>query len=160
MSGLSYAAARGGETPVTAFESKLNGTLYGLMQWADWEQLQHRLRSEVSTRWYVTAAGAESPDAPLTPDALRQVVDAVAGLLKKDHLEDYLGIVYVDDVADPTLIKIYDPNNLGSSCGSIGYKVQPGWVLSLDPPVRVTTPVPLPGNRQRWWASLRARLVG
>ncbi len=29
-----------------------------------------------------------------------------------------LGIVYVDDPVAPSLIKIYDPNNLGSTCGS------------------------------------------
>jgi len=38
--------------------------------------------------------------------------------LRADHHESYCGIVYADDLDKPRLIKIYDPNNLGSSCGS------------------------------------------
>ncbi len=34
---------------------------------------------------------------------------------------DYCGIVYADDSENPTLVKVYDLNNLGPSCGSCGY---------------------------------------
>jgi len=58
------------------------------------------------------------------------------------------------------IIKIYDPNNLGAACGSIGFKVLPGWVLSLDRPTPFAAATPLPGNRQRWWDALHQRLLG
>lgn len=73
----------------------------------------------------------------------------ITALPRNDHREDYLGIVYVDD-----------PNNLGATCGSIGFKVPPGWVLSLDRPTPIEAATPLPGNRRRWWEALHRRLLG
>lgn len=145
---------------MTGFESKLNGTLYGLMRWQDWDALKQRFQDESGNRWYAYAVGAELPETTLDADALRHLLDEIDALLRRDHTEDYLGIVYVDDLDAPSFIKIYDPNNLGASCGSIGYKVQPGWILSLDRPTPIQADTPLPGNRRRWWEGVRARLVG
>ena len=44
-------------------------------------------------------------------------VTEIDRLLRQDHAEDYCGIVYADDLQQPRFIKIYDPNNLGVSCG-------------------------------------------
>lgn len=145
---------------MNAFETKLNGTLYGLMQWSDWDRLGAALRTETAARWHVSAVGAEAPAAPLDPATLSVLLDEIGALLRNDHQEDYLGIVYVDDLDTPSLIKIYDPNNLGSACGSIGFKVLPGWVLSLDRPTPFAVATPLPGNRRRWWDVLHRRLLG
>lgn len=84
------------------------------------------------------------------------LIAEIDALLRRDHDRDRLGIVYVDDRDEPTLVKIYDPNHLGASCGSVGYRVPPGWVLSLDPPSRIDNPAPLPGSRRRWWERLAA----
>lgn len=145
---------------MNAFEAKLNGTLYGLMQWSAWDRLQASLREDSAAHWYVSAAGTTAPARPLDPVALHVLLDEITALLRNDHREDYLGIVYVDDVDAPTLVKIYDPNNLGASCGSIGFKVPPGWVLSLDRPTPIEAATPLPGNRRRWWEALQQRLLG
>lgn len=145
---------------MSAFETKLNGTLYGLMQWPSWDRLEATLREETVARWYVSAVGAEAPATPLDPVALRVLLAEITTLLRNDHREDYLGIVYVDNLDAPTLIKIYDPNNLGAACGSIGFKVPPGWVLSLDRPTLIDASTPLPGNRRRWWDALHLRLLG
>jgi hypothetical protein len=48
----------------------------------------------------------------------RRIHRAHRRLLRAEHHESYCGIVYADDLENPRLIKIYDPNNLGSSCGS------------------------------------------
>ncbi|MDP1904792.1 MAG: hypothetical protein Q8M09_11190 [Pseudomonadota bacterium] len=144
---------------MSGFETKLNGTLYGLMRWADWDVLRERLLAEVENRWFAYAVGTDIPAVPLPPAAMHPFLGEIDSLLRRDHDEDYLGIVYVDDLDAPSLIKIYDPNNLGSACGSIGYKVPPGWVLSLDPPSAIAAITPLPGNRRRWWAGLRERLM-
>ncbi|MBU1223066.1 MAG: hypothetical protein KKA22_08910 [Gammaproteobacteria bacterium] len=50
---------------MNAFETKLNGTLYGLMQWSDWDRLHARLGEETAARWHVSAVGALGPAAPL-----------------------------------------------------------------------------------------------
>lgn len=141
------------------FETKLDGTLYGLMRWTDWDALRSRLLADAGKRWFAYAVGADIPAMPLLPAALQTLLEEIDALLRRDHDQDYLGIVYVDDLDAPSLIKIYDPNNLGSTCGSIGHKVPPGWVLSLDPPSVIATITPLPGNRRRWWADLSERFV-
>jgi hypothetical protein len=145
---------------MSGFEAKLNGMLYGLMRWADWDRLREQMLKEAASRWFAYGVGAELPAGPMNPTALRVLLTEIDALLRRDHEENYLGIVYVDDPASPSLVKIYDPNNLGSTCGSIGYKVPPGWVLSLDPPTRIDAVVLLPGNRRRWWESLRERFAG
>lgn len=53
-------------------------------------------------------------------------LDEVTTLLREDHAEPYLGIVYVDDRNEPEFIKIYGNDNLRSSCGSSGQRVLPG----------------------------------
>jgi hypothetical protein len=55
-------------------------------------------------------------------------------LLRDEHRESYCGIVYADDLDKPRLIKIYDPNNLGSSCGSSKNPPGPGWIMSRCAP--------------------------
>lgn len=98
--------------------------------------------------------GCGVPDTPLAGTELDKALTEIDLLLRRVHEEAYLGIVYADDLAHPTLVKIYDPNNLGSSCGSCGYTLPPGWVLSLRPPEPIASDIPLPGNRRRWWQSL------
>lgn len=143
---------------MNAFETKLNGPLQGVMHWRDWDALRARLTADGEARWHAYAVGEALPEAPLPMAAFKAVLAEIDALLRRDHGEDYLGIVYVDDPWAPTLVKIYDPNHLGSACGSIGYKVQPGWVLSVDAPRAIEAGAPLPGNRRRWWASLGSRL--
>jgi hypothetical protein len=135
------------------FEETLNGLLYGVMQWEQWDGLCRRL-SESGKPWYVYTVGCGVPDAPLTGAELVRTLTEITALLRREHEEDYLGIAYADDLVNPSLVKIYDPNNLGSSCGSAGYSIPPGWVLSLQAPLPVFNDVVLPGNRQRWWQNL------
>jgi hypothetical protein len=74
--------------------------------------------------------------------------------LRAEHHESYCGIVYADDLENPSLIKIYDPNNLGSSCGSSKTPHPPGWVMSRLPPDEIIAPRAAPENRKRWWQGL------
>ena len=136
-----------------SFTETLNGTLYGVMQWAHWERLCDQLRGG-GQAWYFYAVGCGVPDAPLQGMELDKALGEMDTLLRREHVESYLGIVYMDDLANPTLVKIYDPNNLGSSCGSCGYTIPSGWVLSLRPPEPIDSDIPLPGNRRRWWQGL------
>ena len=54
----------------------------------------------------------------------------------------------------PTLIKIFNPNYLGMSCGFSNNPLLPGWVMSLMPPQPIESQQPLPANRQHWWRVL------
>ena len=75
-------------------------------------------------------------------------------LLHRERHEDYCGIVYTDSMEAPALIKIFEPSNLGVSCGFSNNPPLPGWVVSLIPPQPIESQRPLPASRQRWWQAL------
>ena len=95
-------------------------------------------------------------DATLTLPCDVSSDEQIDELLRREHDEQYCGIVYVDDVNAPSFVKIFDPNNLGVSCGYSDSPPLPGWILSKLPPVDLQAPVPQPGNRRRWWRRLFA----
>jgi hypothetical protein len=60
--------------------------------------------------WYVSLAGEVVPHAPLDADARKHFVEEMDALQRREHEHDYCGVVYADDPAPPSLIKIYDPH--------------------------------------------------
>ena len=77
--------------------------------------------------------------------------ERVDAQLRREHAYGYCGIVYVDDVDAPTLVKIYDPRNLGTSCSHGAAPIPPRWILSTVQPASSGTPAPEPGRRWRLW---------
>ena len=135
------------------FASCMNGQFQGILRWQDLDDLWSRVRAEPEG-WHVSLVGEAAPEAPLATDALEHFIEEMDALLRREHEFDYCGIVYADDPAQPGLIKIFDPHNLGSSCGSSGAKIPPRWVLSRIKPARIEDDAPLPNNRKRWWQRL------
>ena len=136
---------------MTEFESKLDGMLFSLMSW---DQLTaFWLRIDPDARWYIYAVGQEVPTAPASSEQVKVFLREIDTLLRREHEENYCGIVYADDLQQPHFIKIYDPNNLGVSCGSSKVKVLPGWVMSQVAPVELQARA-VPASRTRWWQAL------
>lgn len=136
---------------MTEFESKLDGMLFSLMSW---EQLTaFWARVDMGARWYLYAVGQAVPATPASREQVAMFMQKIDALLRHEHEESYCGIVYADDLERPHFIKIYDPNNLGVSCGSGKVKVQPGWVMSQIAPVEMQSKA-VPANRARWWQGL------
>jgi hypothetical protein len=135
------------------FRLAFRGRFTSLLAWeqldAFWKVLQSR-----PAGWYLYAVGEALPTRPASPEETRHFIVAVDKLLREDHREDYCGIVYTDSLEQPTLIKIFDPHNLGVSCGFSTNPPLPGWVMSRLPPSLLEDRRPLPANRQRWWRSL------
>jgi hypothetical protein len=75
-------------------------------------------------------------------------------LLRADHQEDYCGIVYADDLASPSFIKVYDPHNLGVVCGFSDDPPLPGWVLSKLRPCDLPAARQPTDARRGWWQRL------
>lgn len=135
----------------TEFEAKYWGTLYNVLSWeqltAFWDKVDR------GAGWYLYAVGQDVPATPASAEEVERFVHHIDELLRKEHEEDYCGIVYADDLEKPAFIKIYDPHNLGVSCGSSGQHIFPGWTMSLQCPVNLK-PAIVPNNRKRWWSSL------
>ncbi|WML91146.1 hypothetical protein [Thiothrix lacustris] len=136
------------------FLEAFRGNFSGVLRWHQLDALWALVLSSPSDRWYVYAVGEEPPTTPQPSHALSNIVRELDELLHREHDEDYCGIVYVDNMHQPTYIKIFDPNNLGSTCGSSGNPPLPGWILSHIPPTDLPMAFPQPNNRRRWWQKL------
>ncbi len=133
------------------FDHYYNGLLYSVMRWDQLTAFWGKV--DVEAGWYLYAVGQNVPDAPSTADKVQQFIRELDELLRREHHEDYCAIVYADNLDAPNFIKIYDPNHLGSSCGSSAMKssILPGWVMSQTPPRELEISGVVTGQRKRWW---------
>lgn len=136
------------------FLKHFSGRFENILRWPMLDDLWSVLRNDSVHQWYVYTVGETPSTESVDQEKLIRFIDQLDALLRRDHEKDYCGIVYTDSRQSPTLIKIFDPNNLGASCGSSGQKVLPAWVISQIPPVDLLITFPVPGNRKRWWRGL------
>lgn len=132
------------------------GNFRSMLRWEQLDRLWETLRTQTrDDEWYIYAVGETPPATPSENGALDRFISEIDALLRREHEEDYCGIVYVDDPDNPGFIKIYDPNNLGSVCGP-GLKPPPlpGWILTTLPPVDLNAAIAPPATRRRWWQRL------
>lgn len=140
--------------PNDSFLTTFGGSFVSMLRWPQLDTLWETLGQQAEAGWYAYAIGEPPPSATLSAAELKNFVREIDALLRREHEEDYCGIVYVDEPRNPRLIKIYDPNNLGVSCGFSENPPLPGWTLSLDPPCDLEQARPAPANRRRWWKRL------
>lgn len=136
-----------------SFAARFKGGFSGVLRWWQLDELWRRVRA-YPRGWYIYFVGQKPPVEPVSVPELDAFLTEVDSLLRREHKEDYCGIVYADDRREPSMIKIYDPGQLGASCGSSGLQVLPRWVLSRLPPARIDDPAPAPRARLRWWRGL------
>jgi hypothetical protein len=138
----------------SAFYQKYRGAFSGILKWPQLDDVWSVLRKHADKGWYVYAIGEPVPQSPVTAVQLHTFIDELDSLLRKEHDEDYCGIVYVDDRQAPTFVKVYDPNNLGVVCGFSDNPPLPGWVISLLPPEPLSEQTFVSQSRRRWWQRL------
>ena len=139
---------------MSEFLDKYRGFLSGVMKWDDLTQLWETIQAQPQSQWYLYAVGEPVPSAMASAEQLQRFIQSIDELLRKEHDEDYCGIVYVDDASYPSFVKIYDPNNLGVVCGFSDNPPLPGWVMSQIAPVDLEQAFPPPANRKRWWKKI------
>ena len=136
------------------FLNQFKGSFYGVLRWPQLDSLWEVLRQNQDQRWFIYHVGETPPAEPASREKIEQFLKEIDALLRAEHQEDYCGIVYADDLEHPTFIKIFDPNNLGVSCGFSDNPPLPGWVLSLTKPEDLPHAFPPPQSRRRWWQRL------
>jgi hypothetical protein len=139
------------EHAVDSYRQAFRGRFENVLRWEQLDALWDTLAGDADAGWYIYAIGDPPPAAPASGETVRRFLAEIDVLLHKEHDEDYCGIVFADSLQSPALVKIFDPNNLGVSCGFSDNPPLPGWVLSRLAPVDLQVPAPLPGNRRRWW---------
>lgn len=135
------------------FLERMDGSFRGMLKWTDLDALWASVRANPEG-WHVSLVGIEPAPQPMSAAALDAFIAEVDSLLRREHEHDYCGIVYADDPERPSFVKIYDPHNLGSVCGSSGVRTPPRWVLSRIQPVLIADETPLPNSRRSWWKKL------
>lgn len=126
------------------------------MRWPDLDDFWQVLKTHADDHWYIYAVGEIPPENTSGKTHLLKFIDRIDELLHKEHDEDYCGIVYIDNKEAPEFIKIFDPNNLGVSCGFSDNPPLPGWILSRIQPVELEEALNPPKNRKHWWQQLFA----
>ena len=134
------------------FLSAFRGSFTSALRWPQLDALWDKVRARPQG-WFIYAIGERVPVAAADATDLLQFVDEIDELLRREHDEDYCGIVYADDPQSPSMVKIYDPHNLGVSCGYSNNPPLPGWVLSRIPPIDLEATRQTAGRR-RWWQRL------
>jgi len=141
------------------FESVFSGKFYGVLRWPQLDELWELVKSD-SEGWYLYAVGSEAPSEVSNAKDTETFINELDTLLRREHNEDYCGIVYTDDLQEPTYIKIFDPNNIGTSCSIAKNPPLPGWILSLKKPIDLPAAMMQQAhrakNRKRWWSRLFA----
>ena len=136
------------------FLKAYRGSFTSMMRWPDLDDFWHLLDQQADDNWYIYAVGEQPPELTTSKDKLASFIKEIDMLLHNDHNEDYCGIVYADNKKAPSFIKIYDPNNLGVSCGFSDNPPLPGWIISKLQPVELESALNPPNNRRRWWKRL------
>ena len=136
------------------FYTAFRGHFTGVLSWEDLDAFWAVMRRKAAAGWYVYAIGEAPPAVPSTAEQVGNFLSEIDALLRREHQEDYCGIVYTDSKTEPSMIKIFDPNNLGVQCGFSDNPPLPGWVMSLLPPVVLHDRAHTPEGRKRWWMKL------
>jgi hypothetical protein len=134
------------------FQSLYSGRLWSVLSWEQLDAFWQRI--DPGAGWYVYAIGEPVPTAPAAAEAVSGFITSINALLHKEHHHDYCGIVYADQLDAPSFVKIFDPNNLGVSCGFSDNPPLPGWILCRVAPEDLKPETPLPEGRKRWWRAL------
>ena len=132
------------------------GRFESLMRWQQLETFWNTLRPQIDDSWYVYAIGEAAPLEPSSKENVLSFITEIDQLLHDEHDESYCGIVYADNHQSPDFIKIFDPNNLGVSCGFSENPPLPGWVMSKMKPVDLRDALQPANNRRRWWQKIFA----
>jgi len=138
-------------TTTDPYAEKFRGLFYGMTKWQDLDKLWQVVNEQLDDNWYIYPVGHEVPDETTSAESVKKFITEIDSLLRAEHDEDYCSIVYADDAEHPSFIKIFDPNNLGVSCGFSDNPPLPGWVMSKMKPCDLNAAFPPPKSRQRWW---------
>lgn len=135
----------------TPYLQACQGRLKGIIRWDQLDAVWAELMRRSDDGWYVYTVGEAPPTVPASRDRFERFLSEIRQRLLEEHHEDYCGIVYADDHDNPGFVKIFDPGNLGTVCGSSEVPPLPGWILSRIAPDDLVQAVPRPRHRRRWW---------
>ncbi len=106
------------------------------MQWEDCHTLLQNLLDNPND-WYFYDTLEVMPESTIAAEDFIVKINDIKAILDIEHKERYCGIVYTNDLKNPSFVKIFHPNNLGKTCGSSENPPMPQWLLSKEKPMDV-----------------------
>ncbi len=119
------------------FIERATGSLAGILMWDGLDQVWQQVYRDADAGWYWYRSGELPPTRTLGRAALARSIGSLNDQLRKSHARDYCGIVYVDSLTEPTLVKVFDPESLTSLCNIYGKTPLHGWIISRLKPVNL-----------------------
>ena len=137
------------------FLDTFTGKFFGVLRWPQLDDLWVKVKEQtLDDGWYLYAVGEEPPTETTKGDKVEAFINELDALLRREHNEDYCGIVYANDLENPSFIKIFDPNNIGTSCSIASTGPLPSWVISKIPPINLAEAMKPTANRRKWWQKI------
>ena len=121
---------------MTNYLDQFQGRFIGIMQWGDCNALLQKLIDQPDG-WYLYDTLASIPNQIIDAKVFTENVNRIKKILTNEHQERYCGIVYTNDLENPSFVKIFHPKNIGKSCGSSEHPPIPQQLLSKTKPVDV-----------------------
>ena len=115
--------------PDTEFWRRYRGAFSGVLKWQDMKSLWASLKTSPEG-WYVFDPAMEAPAAPLNSADFLSFLDEAELLINQRRDRQSCGSIYVDKLGEPACIKIFDPLNMGTSCGGSHDPIMPRWIIS------------------------------
>jgi hypothetical protein len=128
--------------PDTEFWRAYQGPFSGVLKWSDVDALWAWL-ADNNEGWFAFDPDQAAPDAPLAADEFATFLQGAVDLVNSRRERSMSGAIYRDDVDSPTMLKIFDPVNMGSACSISGERVMPRWILSRMKPDDLPVPEPM-----------------
>ncbi|HGG04652.1 MAG TPA: hypothetical protein ENK28_04285 [Aliiroseovarius sp.] len=127
--------------PDDAFWRAFQGDFQGILTWPDFDSLWAVLGATKGD-WYVYDLTADVPSSPVSGRDFDKALSEAGDLYSSVRNRSYCGAVYVDDPRTPTFVKVFDPYQMGATCGSSGSRTMPRFVFSRIIPTPLSEPVP------------------
>ncbi len=131
-----------GSLPDTDFWRQFRGRFFGVLKWTDLESLWETLKASPAD-WHVFDPAGEAPTKPLPRVEFLRFLDEAEAMINQRSDRPSSGSVYLDDLAAPTYIKIFDPLKMGTSCSHSSEPIMPRWILSHMVPDTLPLPPPV-----------------
>ena len=125
------------------------GKFSSILKWEALAPFWERVRDSAEP-WFIYETDHEPPQTVVDKQELAAFLQRADTLLRERHEHDYCGIVYADNIEQPSLVKIYDPDNLGVVCGFSDNPPLPKWILSHIPPTSLASPEKQPAFWRKW----------